>query len=69
MLEFVYKILRLPGEPQMTRFLAEAVTKSHWFDISAARRDLGYSPGVSTTEGLIRLENWLNNEHVKGVAE
>ena len=68
-LEFVYKILRLPGEPQMTRFLAEAVTKSHWFDISAARRDLGYSPGVSTTEGLIRLENWLKNEHVKGVAE
>ena len=58
-LEFVYKTFRLPGEPQMTRFLAEAVTKAHWFDISAARRDLGYNPAVSTTEGLERLEEWL----------
>ncbi len=58
-LEFVYKTFKLPGEPQMTRFLAEAVTKAHWFDISAARRDLGYNPSVSTTEGLERLEEWL----------
>lgn len=43
----------------MTRFLADAVATSHWFDISAAKRDLGYIPKISTEEGLHRLEKWL----------
>ncbi len=58
-LEFVYKIFRLSGEPYMTRFMAYAAAKTHWFDISAAKRDLGYSPRVSTKEGLKILEDWL----------
>jgi 2-alkyl-3-oxoalkanoate reductase len=44
----------------MTRFLAEELAKAHWFDISAAKRDLGYHPRVSTQEGLKKLENWLS---------
>ena len=40
----------------MTRFLAKQLSTAHWFDISAARRDLGYSPDVSIEEGLKRLE-------------
>ncbi|MBW1841547.1 MAG: NAD-dependent epimerase/dehydratase family protein [Deltaproteobacteria bacterium] len=64
-LEFVYRLFHLPGEPQMTRFLADAVAKSHWFDISAAKRDLGYTPGVSTREGLTRLEAWLKDGTAK----
>ena len=59
LLEFFYKTFRLSGEPQMTRFLAEAVAHSHWFDIRAARQDLGYKPEVSTSEGLKRLKAWL----------
>ncbi|NNL78044.1 MAG: NAD-dependent epimerase/dehydratase family protein [Desulfobacterales bacterium] len=62
-LEFFYKTFRLAGEPQMTRFLAEAVATSHWFDISAAKTDLGYKPRVSTEEGLQRLADWLKSEH------
>jgi len=58
-MEFLFRILNLSGEPPMTRFLADAVAKTHWFDISAARRDLGYEPGVTIKEGLYRLENWL----------
>ena len=54
-LEYIYKKLDLSGEPQMTRFLAEAVATSHWFDISAAKKDLGYRPQVSIEEGLKRL--------------
>lgn len=54
-LEFVYGTLRLKQEPPMTRFLAKQLSTAHWFDISAARRDLGYSPRVSTSEGLQRL--------------
>jgi nucleoside-diphosphate-sugar epimerase len=46
-------------EPKMTRFLAEQLAKSHWFSIDKARRDLGYTPRVSTTEGLERVAEWL----------
>lgn len=54
-LEGVYRTLRLPGEPAMTRFVASQLSTSHWYDISAARRDLGYVPRVSLDEGLKRL--------------
>jgi len=60
--EFLYKVLHIKKEPPMTRFVAEELATSHWFDISAARRDLGYSPKVSTKEGLRLLENWLKNK-------
>jgi nucleoside-diphosphate-sugar epimerase len=60
-LEFFYRTFNIAGEPKMTRFLADAVAKSHWFDISAAKRDLGYLPTVSTQEGLRRLAAWLQN--------
>jgi len=66
-MEFFYRTFQIPGEPQMTRFLAEAVAKSHWFDISAAEKDLGYKPKVSMEEGLRRLEAWLKMSHDKGV--
>jgi len=57
--ETAYGMFRLPGEPPMTRFVADALARSHWFDIGAARRDLGYVPRVSTAEGLVRLAAWL----------
>jgi nucleoside-diphosphate-sugar epimerase len=57
--EALYRLLRLRGEPPMTRFLAAQLATSHWFDITAARRDLGYAPRVSTSEGMIRLGEWL----------
>jgi nucleoside-diphosphate-sugar epimerase len=58
--EWTYRILALPGEPPMTRFLAAAVARSHWFDISAARRDLGYAPRIDINEGMRRLAHWLS---------
>jgi nucleoside-diphosphate-sugar epimerase len=57
--ESVYRLLRLKGEPPMTRFLAAQLARSHWFDISAARRELGYEPRVSVAEGMSRLGEWL----------
>lgn len=54
-MEVLYWLLPLPGEPPMTRFVASQMSTSHWYDISAARRDLGYDPKVSVEEGLKRL--------------
>jgi nucleoside-diphosphate-sugar epimerase len=58
-LEAAYRLLRLPGEPPMTRFLAAQLALPHWFDISAARRDLGYEPHVTMAEGMRRLADDL----------
>ena len=38
----------------MTRFLADQLATSHYFDISRARKDLGYEPRISTEDGLDR---------------
>lgn len=62
-MEWLYGGLRLPGEPPMTRFVADELAKSHWFDLSAARNELGYAPIVSTAEGLERLRAWLIARH------
>ena len=58
-LEAVHKTFRLPGEPRMTRFVARELSAAHWFDISAARQELGYEPHISIREGLGRLEAWF----------
>jgi nucleoside-diphosphate-sugar epimerase len=58
--ETIWSILRLPGEPPMTRFVAREMATAHWFDISAARRDLVYKPEISIDEGLKRLSTWLS---------
>jgi nucleoside-diphosphate-sugar epimerase len=53
--ELVWRILRRRDDPPMTRFLARQLATAHWFDISAARRDLGYQPQVTIEEGMRRL--------------
>lgn len=58
-LEQVHKLFRLPGEPLLTRFTARQLATSHWFDITAARQELGYDPQISLDEGFRRLEAWL----------
>jgi 2-alkyl-3-oxoalkanoate reductase len=63
--ETIFKTFHIQKEPPMTRFVADELAKAHWFDISAAKKDLDYYPRVSTQEGLKRLENWLSG-HEKG---
>lgn len=48
-------------EPALTRLLVEEMTVDHWFDISAARRDLGFDPTVSIGLGVERLASWLSS--------
>ena len=54
LLERIYEALGLPMEPPLTRLTAVQLARSRWFDLSAARRDLGYGPRISTEEGLRR---------------
>lgn len=46
-------------DPAITRFAARQLATAHWFDLSAARRDLGYEPRVSIDEGMQRLRESL----------
>jgi nucleoside-diphosphate-sugar epimerase len=57
--EVLYSVMRRRDEPPMTRFVARELSTAHWFDISAAKRDLGYEPRVSIDEGLRRLAEAL----------
>ncbi|GAA0996033.1 NAD-dependent epimerase/dehydratase family protein [Subtercola frigoramans] len=45
-------------EPPMTRFLAEQLSTSHWYDQRRTRNSLGWKPAVSLDEGLDRLREW-----------
>jgi 2-alkyl-3-oxoalkanoate reductase len=60
--EAIYGVLRLRSDPPMTRFVASQLSKSHYFDISAARRDFGYEPRISTDEGTERLVSWMQSQ-------
>jgi nucleoside-diphosphate-sugar epimerase len=46
-----------PGDPPMTRFLAEQLSTAHWFDQRATREALGWSPRVGLEEGFARLRD------------
>lgn len=62
-LEWIHRLLRLPGEPRMTRFLASQLSTSHYFDISRAKNDFGYVPVVSTDEGMRRLARYMHGDN------
>lgn len=57
--ETLWRILPLKGEPPMTRFIAAELAKDHWFDLAAAKRDLGYTPRVTMAAGTAELVEHL----------
>lgn len=57
--EKLWRLLGRRSEPPLTRFLVSQLTTAHWFDISAARRDLGWKPRVRIEDGMDRLAHWI----------
>lgn len=53
--EAVWRLGKKSGEPPMTRFVAKELATDHWFDLTAARRDLGYEPRITVAQGTGEL--------------
>ena len=58
-MEFAWKALHLDGEPRLTRFLASALARSHWYDMGPAKEDFGYRIRVPMDEGTRRTAAFL----------
>jgi nucleoside-diphosphate-sugar epimerase len=58
-METVWRLLRLGGEPRMTRFLANGLAREHWYDMGPAKRDFGYRIRVPMREATERTIDYL----------
>ena len=59
--EFVYRGLRLRGEPPITRFGVSVLAYSKTFNVAKALRELG-EPSVSLDEGIDRFIHWQRGQ-------
>jgi nucleoside-diphosphate-sugar epimerase len=61
-MEFAYRRFSLKGEPRLTRFLADELALEHYYDISAAKRDLGYQPQLTMAEAVERTVAYFKSQ-------
>jgi nucleoside-diphosphate-sugar epimerase len=61
-METAWRLARVKNEPPLTLFVLKQLTTAHWFDISAARRDLGYNPGITIEQGMKNLKAWFKTK-------
>lgn len=57
--EAFWRMLGASSEPPLTRFLVSQLTTAHWFDVSAAKRELGWQPRVRMEDGMERVAQWI----------
>lgn len=56
--ESTWRILGLRGEPPLTRFAIEIMSRECTIRIDKARKELGYEPVLTVHEGLAQLGGW-----------
>lgn len=61
LLEWWYLRTNKEQEPIMTRFVAKQLSTSHYYDISAAKTDLGYQPLINIDQGMQLLKQSLHS--------
>lgn len=52
MAELIWKLLNKSGEPPITRFVAVELAKDHYFDLTAAQRELKFEPVHAMQDAL-----------------
>ena len=57
-IENIYKILKIKSEPILTRYTLTTVGVSETFDLSKARKELGYEPQKTLQEGIDAYAKW-----------
>ncbi|MBC7237001.1 MAG: NAD(P)-dependent oxidoreductase, partial [Chloroflexi bacterium] len=58
-LEEVYRCIAPRCRPLVTRYLVDHLAHDFYFEITKARRELGYVPAVETAEAIRRTAEWL----------
>lgn len=56
LLENFNSLFKIKKEPLITPFLVKELSSHHWFNISAARQKLGYSPKIDFETGIKNLK-------------
>ena len=59
-LQTIYRIFGISTEPAITFFLAQQLSTSHWYDISAAQNDFGYKVEIPLDKGMEQLREWVS---------
>jgi len=62
--EGAWRLLGLSTEPPLTKFLVHTLTTAHWFDITAAKRDLGWSPKMKIEDGMAHVAHWIKASRI-----
>lgn len=60
--EFYANIMPGAREPEITRYGVGVLYYSQTLDITAARRELGFKPSISISEGIDRFADWWRGE-------
>ena len=63
--EFLYNLFNIKKDPPITKMVVVELSTSHWFNISKAKKELGYHPKISTKEGLKILKQWFAEMETK----
>ncbi len=60
--EFFYQLRGRTERPPLTRLMVEVMSVDQRYSIAKARRELGYRPRVSVSQGLRAMDEWLRRE-------
>jgi nucleoside-diphosphate-sugar epimerase len=62
LMEGAFKLARRPTAPPLTRWIVCVMARDRSYDITAAKRDLGYAPSVSFEAGLAAMRADVRRE-------
>lgn len=58
-MEVIFKLMKSPKPPVLTRFAVAALAGSRSYSIHKARKELGYEPSADMAHGFKEMEEWV----------